>query len=190
MDPVKIVLTESNSWEEQENEAFRSELVDYEGELKKLRNSVELGKWSRALGEKLATSEAELRKVRGSMEVRHNALTVSNSRLVHQIRELGEKLVTYQLVSTNDIDTGKDNKTEQPDVDVMLAEVGKENELLKEKVSSSEANSSFSLLRFFKFLALIKLESSDSEKLSKASDARLRSEGYEKVSESQVLCLR
>ncbi|KAK8685075.1 hypothetical protein V6N13_041085 [Hibiscus sabdariffa] len=101
------------------------------------------------LGEKLATSEAELRK--------QKCIVISIS-FANGNSQTGVSNVEDQLVSTNDIDTGKDNKTEQPDVDVMLAEVGKENELLKEKVSSSEAKLSEEGKEKLKLLRSSKLE--------------------------------
>ncbi|XP_039058907.1 COP1-interactive protein 1-like [Hibiscus syriacus] len=195
------------------NRELNEKLATCEAELCKLKDSIEsnsrLVQANEALGEKLASSEAELRKVRESAEVRENALTQSNSRLVLQIGELEEKLATCEAELSNLRDamnesissvdetsqTGISNVEDQlvsmNDMNTMLAEISKENELLKEKVSSLEAKLSEEEEEKLKLLeAITELETRVKalEKITKEKDEELLGREEEKRVAIRELC--
>ncbi|KAE8698124.1 Detected protein of unknown function [Hibiscus syriacus] len=195
------------------NRELNEKLATCEAELCKLKDSSEsnsrLVQANEALGEKLASSEAELRKVRESTEIWKNALTESNSRLRLQIGELEEKLATSEAELSNlrdalnesissvdeNSDTGisnvEDHLVSMNDMNTMLAEISKENELLKEKVSSLEAKLSEEGEEKMKLLeAIAELEArvKASEKITKEKDEELLGREEEKRVAIRELC--
>ena len=99
-----------------------------------------------ALGKKLATCEAEFRKLRDSMESGKNAPTGLSS-AVNKLEDDGNSVsltrisnVKDELVSTNECDAGRENEIGQlkSNVDFVVVEIEKENELLKGKILTLE----------------------------------------------------
>ena len=151
-----------------------------------------------ALGEKLATCEAEFKKLRDSMEPGKNASTGLNS-VVNKLEDDGNSLtrisnVKDELVSTNECDAGRENEIEQlkSNVDLVVAEIEKENELLREKILTLETKLSEEGKEKLKLLkAVTELENrvGELEKMEKEKDETLLGREEEKREAIRQLCL-
>ncbi|KAK8709336.1 hypothetical protein V6N13_060352 [Hibiscus sabdariffa] len=163
----------------------RGRLAACEADLRMLKGSTETGKnalaepnsWlehaNRELKEKLATCEAELSNLRDTMEAGKNAWMNQ----FHWRMEIPGPAFQMSKTSLFLPMTSIQGRIMKPtNEDAMLAEVGKENELLKEKVSSLEAKLSEEgkeTLKLLKTIAELETQVKAFEKITKEKDEAL-----------------
>ncbi|XVF51360.1 hypothetical protein PTKIN_Ptkin04bG0178800 [Pterospermum kingtungense] len=174
-----------------------AEKIHYENK----ENYKKLEQENGALEQKLATCEAELRKLRDSMEPDKNASTGLNPVLVNnnKLEDDGNSLsgisnVAAELVSANDCDTGRENGIEQlkSDVNLVVAEMDKENEELKEKVMNLEAKlgeEGEEKLNLLKTVSELENRVGELEKMKREMEETLLGREEEKREAIRQLCL-
>ncbi|KAK8709335.1 hypothetical protein V6N13_060352 [Hibiscus sabdariffa] len=142
----KNALAEPNSWLEHANRELKEKLATCEAELSNLRDTMEAGK------------NAWMNQFHWRMEIPGPAFQMSKTSLFLPMTSIQGRI----MKPTNE--------------DAMLAEVGKENELLKEKVSSLEAKLSEEgkeTLKLLKTIAELETQVKAFEKITKEKDEAL-----------------
>ncbi|XP_022777365.1 protein NETWORKED 4B-like [Durio zibethinus] len=163
---------------------------------KKIKEKLE--QENEALEQKLATYEAEFRKLWGTTEPGKTAASGLNS-VINKLEDDGNSLthiskVAAELVSTIDCDTGRENGIKQlnSNVDLVVAEMEKENELLGEKVLNLEAKlreEGEEKLNLSKAVSELENRVGELENMKKEKDETLLGREEEKREAIRQLCL-